>query len=121
MGSVATEAARAVATLENSYGIRCTLLVVASLNPPPIEDLTECLSRFPVALTIEAHYRVGGLGSLVSEVVAEQGIRCRIVRCGVGTTPDGVSGSQAYLRDLHSLSGEKLVEVATLALDGVKQ
>ena len=42
-----------------------------------------CSSRVPLALTIESHYLVGGVGSLVSEVVAEAGLGCRVVRCGV--------------------------------------
>ena len=82
MGSVANEAAKAVEMLA-THGVSCALLVVASLSPAPIDDLVEVLSRFRLALTIEAHYVVGGIGSLVSEVIAEGGLSCRVVRCGV--------------------------------------
>ena len=111
MGSVATEvssAARALAV----HGVACTVMVVASLNPAPNKDLAEVLGRFPLALTVEAHYLVGGLGSLVSEVVAERHLDCRVVRCGVSTTPNGLSGSQSYLRHAHGLSAEALVKTA---------
>ena len=91
-------------------------MIVASINPAPVDDLAEWLSRFPVALTVEAHYVNGGVGSLVSEVVAELGINCRIVRCGVKRTPDGVVGSQDYLHRVHGLSSERLVEAALRAL-----
>jgi len=119
MGSVTSEAV-AAADLLHHRGIEVTIVVVASLNPPPTEDLAEALSRFPVALTVEAHSIVGGIGSLVSEVVAERGLLCRIVRCGVRTRPDGISGSQAFMHEMHSLSPDALCKTATEALQLVR-
>lgn len=118
MGPLAGEALAAAKTLAQQ-GIGCTVVVVACLNPAPVADLVNILSRFRVALTVEAHYIVGGVGSLVSEVVAESGIRCRVVRCGVRTTPDGVGGSQRYLQGMHGLSSEALVRTAIEALEKV--
>ena len=115
MGSIASEVMAAADVLARQ-GIFCTVMIVASINPAPVDDLAEWLSRFPVALTVEAHYMNGGVGSLVSEVVAELGINCRIVRCGVKRTPDGVVGSQDYLHRVHGLSSERLVEAALRAL-----
>ena len=115
MGSIASEVIAAADALARQ-GISCTVMIVASINPAPVDDLAEWLSRFPVALTVEAHYVSGGVGSLVSEVVAELGINCRIVRCGVKRTPDGVVGSQDYLHRVHGLSSERLVEAALRAL-----
>ena len=115
MGSIASEVMAAADVLAR-HGISCTVMIVASINPAPVDDLAEWLSRFPVALTVEAHYVNGGVGSLVSEVVAELGINCRIVRCGVKRTPDGVVGSQDYLHRVHGLSSERLVEAALRAL-----
>lgn len=118
MGPLAGEALAAARTLAQQ-GIGCTVVVVACLNPAPVADLVNILSRFRVALTVEAHYIVGGVGSLVSEVVAESGIRCRVVRCGVRTTPDGVGGSQRYLQGMHGLSSEALVQTAIQVLKKV--
>ncbi len=100
----AATAADALAT----QGVNCTVVIVASLNPAPVEDLAEVVSRFRLALTVEAHYAVGGVGSLVSEVIAERGLHCRVVRCAVKTTPNGVSGSQGYLHHSHRFSAEAL-------------
>jgi len=115
MGSLAGEVAAAAEALA-IQGVACTVMVVASLNPPPINDLVEVLSRFQVTLTVEAHYLVGGIGSLVSEVVAERGLSCRVVRCGVQVTPDGVSGSESYLRHMYGLSKEAVMEIAVREL-----
>jgi transketolase len=119
MGSIASEAVKAADLMEND-GISCSVAVVAALNPAPTSALAEVLKNFSVALTVEAHYVVGGVGSLVSEVVAEHGIACRVVRCGVSQTPNGISGSQNYLHKVSNLSAEGLVETARQALQVVR-
>jgi transketolase len=115
MGSVTTEAVAAAEALARQ-GINCTVMVIASLRPAPVNDLIEALSRFSVAMTIEAHYVSGGIGSLVCETVAEHGLDCRVLRCGVRTSPDGVIGSQQFLHRVHGLTSEALVESALQAL-----
>ena len=111
MGAIASEVLAAVEMLAQRR-VGCTVIVVSSFNPDPTADLLEVLSQFPLALTVEAHYREGGLGSLVAEIVADNGLRCKTVRCGVRTTPSGLTGSQAYLQERHGLSRRALVETA---------
>lgn len=117
MGAVATEAAAAAQEL-HQQGVECGVLVVASVAPAPYEDLAEALSTVPVALTVEAHYRVGGLGSIAADVIAEQGIRCRLIRHDVSSPVGGASGSQTYLQQRHGLSCSSLVASALGALAG---
>jgi len=111
MGAIAGEVLAAVETLAQRQ-VGCTTVVVSSFNPDPTEDLLEALSRFPLAVTVEAHYREGGLGSMVAELIADNGLRCKTVRCGVGTTPSGLTGSQAYLQERHGLSRRALLQTA---------
>jgi transketolase len=115
MGSVATEAAAAAEALA-ARDISAAVAVVASFNPSPTEDLTNLLEQFPLAMTVEAHYVVGGLGSFVSEVIADRGLGCRLVRCGVQWTPHGNSGSTRYLQEVHGISAAKLTETAVQML-----
>jgi transketolase len=117
MGSVSVEAAAAVEMLA-AKGLNCTLGIVACVNPAPVTDLIEMLSRFPVAITVEAHYVSGGLGSLVSEVIADHGISCTVVRCGVSSQTSGLTGSQAYLHRVHGLDRESLVATALKTVSG---
>jgi len=111
MGGIAAEAA-AAADLLADKGVACTVAVVAVMNPAPLDDLAALLSRFSVALSVEAHYAVGGLGSLVSEVIAEKRLPCRLVRCGVTAMPRGFSGDLGYLYRSHGLSREQLAATA---------
>ena len=120
MGSVASEASAAVQSLA-ARGVACRLAIVATVHPAPGDELAWLLARYPVAMTVEAHYRVGGLGSLVAEVIAERGLPCRLTRCGVASMPNGITGSQRHLYQLHGLSSEKLVETALETLHQAKR
>jgi transketolase len=117
MGAIASEAAAAVELL-GRQNVRCSLVVVADVNPPPAEELGLLLRRFPVALSVEAHYCVGGLGSLMAEIIAQEGIHCRLVNCGVKTTPISVTGSQRFFQEFHGLSSERLAKRALEVLNG---
>lgn len=111
MGSIASEAVEAIDHLE-SRGIHCTLMIASSINPPPLEILEQTLPNFRRIITVEAHYINGGLGSLVSEFIAEKNFDCALVRCGVKSMPDGQTGSQKFLYQRFGIASESLVDVA---------
>jgi transketolase len=119
MGSVAINAVAAADALADR-GIDCGVVVIASINPAPVDDLAGALGRFRLALVVEAHYVIGGVGSLVSEVVAERGLGCRVRRCGVRHPPTGVTGSQAYLNAANGISSASVVEAALEELQALK-
>jgi len=114
MGPSVASALRA-ADLLAAQGLESTVMVVACISPPPMEDLRAVLTRFPWAVTVEAHYAVGGLGSLVCEAAAEIGSGCRVIRCGVTRNPSGEQGGQEFMQRLHGISPEHLVEAALRA------
>jgi len=118
-GAITAEVVDAVETLAAS-GVACTVGVVSSLRPEPVEDLVALLQRFSVVVTVEAHYITGGLGSMVAEVIAENGLPCRLKRCGVQQMPVGVSGSEAYMNKINGLSKDALMQAALMQL-GQKQ
>jgi transketolase len=107
MGSIAVEAVRAGELLA-AQGIRTTVAVAASVRPTPSEDLLGVLGEVPLAVTVEAHYTTGGLGSLVAETIAEHGLSCRLVRRGVERMPRALTGTAAYLNDVLRLSADSL-------------
>lgn len=117
-GAIATEASAAVDDLAGE-GLDCELMIVASINPPPVSDIVAALKRFPAAVTVEAHYITGGLGSLVSEIVAENGIGCRITRCGVKSGWNGVGGSENFLNSMHGISRSAIAERARVVMAAV--
>jgi transketolase len=107
LGSIAGEALSAAEELAR-HQISAAVAVVASVQPAPIDDLVELLSDIPRVVTVEAHYRTGGLGSLVAEVITEHGLRCKLLRHAVDEMPRGVTGTLPFLNDLHGLSARSL-------------
>jgi transketolase len=120
MGSITTEAAAAVDELATK-GVKASLLVVATLNPAPSADLLKYLTRYREVITIEAHYATGGLSSLVSEVIAQNDLNCKLTRCAIERTPEGLIGSQSYLYNEIGISKGKIVEKALKIVSGVKK
>ena len=116
IGSIAHEAV-AAADLLSEQNIDVTVAVVPSFNPSPIDEIAELLDGMPAALTVEAHYRDGGLGSLVAETIAENGLDCRLLRAGVTRMPGGETGSQSFLEDRHGLAPQRLAEQLERALE----
>jgi transketolase len=116
MGSIATEAVAAAALLAER-GVAARVLVVASLAPAPVDDLRAALADVPLVVTLEAHYAVGGIGSLVAEVIGEHGLACRLVRAAVHAQHDARVGSQAFMHRLHGLAAPDLVTAVLARLD----
>jgi transketolase len=115
IGSIAHEAI-AAAELLAERNIDAAVGIVPSFNPSPSDDIAEFLSEMPAVLTVEAHYRDGGLGSLVAETIAERGLGCRLLRAGVARMPGGETGSQRHLEDRHGLSAPHLAQQFERAL-----
>jgi len=115
MGSISREVVAAADTLR-AAGIDSTVAIVASLNPAPLEALQALLADFSLAVSVEAHYVTGGVGSLVAEAIAESRCTCRLIRCGVRQVPEGISGSQDYLHQRHGLAKAHIVETVQAAL-----
>ncbi len=78
-GSLSSETLGASEAL-SKLGIEATVAVVSTLNPAPRDDLRGRLESFEHVVTVEDHYAAGGLGSIVAEIVADDGIRCRLTR-----------------------------------------
>jgi transketolase len=114
LGAVAADAV-AVAERLATWDIAATVAVVSTVSPAPTRDLIKALRRVPLAVTVEAHYVNGGLGSLVAEVIAENQVRCRLIRAGITTMPAGITGSRAYLHARLGIGEEQLVELITEA------
>lgn len=112
MSEYALEASRQLSTA----GVAAGVTVVSSVSPAPVGDLIGVLGNVPIALSVEAHYVTGGLGSLLSEVIAEHGLGCRLVRAGVRDQPLGISGGRDYMHRQLGLAPERLAATVVKAL-----
>lgn len=115
-GGTAASAVEALRLLR-ADGVEASVLVVSSLAPAPVADLVEALADVPLAISVEAHYVNGAVGSLVAEAIAEHGLDCRLLRSGLRTMPIGDTGSRAHVQRQHGLSPGQLAASVTAALD----
>lgn len=115
LGTMAAEAVAAADELAGE-GIYATVAVVSNLAPAPVADLQALVERVSVAVTVESHYVVGGIGALVAEVMAEMGAPCRLVRAGVHEMPRGETGPSAFLNARHAIDATSLTRTVRSAL-----
>jgi transketolase len=116
LGSMA-ENALAAATLLGQRGIESSTCIVSCVAPPPIDDLVAFLAEVPSVVTVEAHYRAGGLGSLVAEVIAEEHLPCRLERRAVDHVPAGLTGTVESLHRILGLDAASIAEACATLVD----
>lgn len=100
----------AVGRLPPSVRICVSVVEVPILRPFPNLDIEHLIKNSQTCIAIEEGTVRGGLGTMVSEVVAEQGLQCRVKRVG---TPDAFlrSGTAAELYTLAKLDIPSLTDL----------
>ena len=112
MGSITNQVCQAIEVLR-LHGIACSLMIIASIHPLPNRSLETFLREYQHVVAVEEHFINGGIGSLVSENVAEGNLKCTVTRCGVRSLPDGKTGSYKNMLERNNLSSEALVRIIT--------
>lgn len=108
--SVTTAEAMLAAQRLRAAGVSVAHLHASTLDPFDDPAVPETIARTGVVITLENHLVTGGLGSAVAELIAEQGLRARLVRLGARGYASG--GSQAYLFERHGLTAAAVLAAA---------
>ncbi len=108
-GNILQNAVAAIKQLE-SENIKIQLVSQPFLKPIDRDWLVAKLSGKKYIFTVEEHSVIGGLGSLIAELIAEAGLHVRLKRLGVNDEYFSTIGKQDYMRDLAGISTEKIVE-----------
>lgn len=102
-------------------GISAQVVSLHTVKPLDTDLLTEVFSSFPLVATLEEHSLIGGLGSGVSEWLADQPVpRARLCRFGTADTFLHEAGGQAHLREKFGLTPEKVARDVARALQPEK-
>ncbi|HEX8094837.1 transketolase family protein, partial [Jatrophihabitans sp.] len=105
---MALEAAESLA----ARGVQAAVLNMHTVKP--LDELALAGSHAPV-VTVEEHWRSGGLGSAVAEVLAETGRR--VLRVGVPDRFVSMAGDQQFLLERSGVSAESIEAAALRALE----
>jgi transketolase len=111
MGSTVHEAYSAGMILK-SEGVNAEVINISSIRPLDRKGIIESVSKTGVAITVEEHSMHGGIGSLVSEIIAEEGIACRVKRLGFAEGKFAVSGPREKMREHIGIDSDSIVNTA---------
>ncbi len=111
VGSVVCEAVEACQMLE-SMSIHADVLNISSIRPLDKEKIIASLEKTKKAITVEEHSINGGLGSLVSEIIAEQGIAAVLARLGIADGNFAKPGPRNQIRTYHKINAQGIIETA---------
>ena len=105
-GLMTTESMKAVETLK-AEGINARLINIHTIKPIDKDIIVKAAKETGHIITVEEHSIIGGLGSAVAEVLAEE-YPCKLTRMGVKDV-FGQSGKPYELLDLYGLTDKHIV------------
>jgi len=117
MISTGPQTARCVEAADRlrASNISAGVLHVPSIKPVSIQEIVASCEPVPLVFTVEEHTVLGGLGGLVSEILAEH-LPKRVVRFGIEDCW-GESAPDDYLLDYFGLTAERVSERIAAYLD----
>jgi transketolase len=95
--------------LLKQQGIHARVISMHTIKPLDVKVILKAARETKVIITVEEHSIIGGLGSAVAEVLADNHLAVKFKRLGVPDTYPKVIGSQAFYRDMYGLSPAKIV------------
>ncbi len=106
-GLMTTESMKAVETLK-AEGINVRLINIHTIKPIDKDIIVKAAKETGHIVTVEEHSIIGGLGSAVAEVLAEE-YPCKLTRMGVKDI-FGQSGKPYELLDMYGLTDKHIAE-----------
>jgi len=98
------------ANILDKQGISCQILHVHTLKPIDSNAILAALNGKKIAVSIEEHTLIGGLGSATSKVIATSGSGVKLSMIGIPDVFPDKYGSQKEQMDYFGISPEKVVE-----------
>ncbi|MEM8996190.1 MAG: transketolase C-terminal domain-containing protein [Acidobacteriota bacterium] len=104
----------------SARGLDCEVLHLPTVKPLDVDAVLQAARRTPVAVTVEEHSVIGGLGGAVAEALAESGAGCRLRRLGIPDVFAERYGSQADLMRHFGITADAVVEAVVEASEAVE-
>lgn len=106
----------AAADVLAEQGVEATVLNLHTLRPLDTEALVAAARPAALVVTVEEHWRGGGLGGAVAEALAEAA-PIRVLRLGMPDQFVDAVGNQEYLLTHYDITAERVVRTVRTALD----
>lgn len=108
-GAIFDEVSGAMELLRQK-GLMPAAFTFPTVKPIDRACIERCAEKFELIVTVEENNVIGGFGSAVAEVLAEQPQHAKLLRIGIEDTYSCIVGSQKYLRDHYGLSAAKIAQ-----------
>ena len=108
-GAIFEEIQGATELLEKE-GIDPAVFTFPTIKPLDKDVILSCAKDFELIVTVEEQNIVGGFGSAVAEVLAENPQKAKLLRIGLNDTYSSIVGSQNYLRSQFGIDAKGIAE-----------
>lgn len=117
-GTMQKEAVQACALLR-AQGISPSLYSMHTIKPLDKQAICDAAKTHKAIVSMEEHSIIGGLGTAIAEVLAEQSGKIPFQALGVADAFAPVTGSRDYLLDLNGISPVKAAKTIATLLEGL--
>lgn len=97
------------------HGVEAAVINMHTVKPLDTAAVLAEAGRVRALITVEEHWRCGGLGGLIAETLCEHA-PARLVRIGMPETFAQVAGDQSYLLDYYGISEQEITTAALMLL-----
>ena len=106
-GAILEEAVNTTKML-NEEGISTALVSFPTIKPIDKNTILEYANKCDLIVTVEEHNIIGGLGSAVAEIMAENSSKSKLLRIGLNDEYSSKIGKQDYLREYYKIDSENI-------------
>lgn len=97
-----------VSKLLEKDGLGVRLISMHTIKPFDYQIIIDSAKKTKAIFSLEEHSIIGGLGSAVSEVLSESGLKTKFKRIGVPDRFTKVIGNQEYMRKANNLTTQQI-------------
>jgi transketolase len=116
IGNMVCTAQKVASDLERK-GLKASLINMHTIRPLNKEMIQQLAATHEYIFTIEEHYKNGGLGSAVLEVLADSGYKGTLERIGIPEKLGSCSGDPEFLRSRYGLTAESILKRIMIVLE----
>jgi transketolase len=118
LGTAVHDALEAAAILGGRFAM--DIFALSSIRPLDTNDLTASIRKTGRVLTLEQHSTHGGAGSIIAELIAEEGLGAKLRRLGV---PEGVltkNAAASFNKTFFALDGQGVAGAIAEFMAGIE-
>jgi transketolase len=116
MGTIANDAIKAADLLKQDHGIAAEVLLLNTVKPLDTGLIDKIAAKYKTIVTVEEHAKIGGFGESVASLMAQKGLRNRIIVLGARDEFMHDVGSQEYAREVYEIDAPSIVKAVREAV-----